>query len=112
MHGYKWPIISPRTRNRAIFFFSKDQRYIVKEVTKAERRTLLKMLPEYRLSFNNYRDSVCFRNILRKAGCYPTILKHREQLGLDIYVLMNDVRVRVQLIRHFKACTTDIYLQT
>eukprot|EP01048_Picozoa_sp_COSAG05_P001127 COSAG05_NODE_36_length_27735_cov_238.370893_12_plen_210_part_00 len=37
-------------KSGAIFFFSKDQRYIVKEVTKAERRALLKLLPEYRLS--------------------------------------------------------------
>ena len=78
----------------------------MKEVTKAERRTLLKMLPEYRLNFNNYCDSVCFLKTSCQAGCYPTILKHREQLGLDIYVLMNDATVKHTGI--YVPCMTDI----
>ena len=34
-------------KSGAIFFFSKDKRYIIKEVTENERKTLLSILPHY-----------------------------------------------------------------
>lgn len=35
-------------KSGAIFFFSADQRYIIKEVTNSERKALVKLLPGYK----------------------------------------------------------------
>lgn len=57
-------------KSGAIFFFSADQRYIIKEVTDSERKALVKLLPAYLVYMRAHRQTSMLPRIVQCCSIY------------------------------------------
>jgi len=70
----------------SFFFFSHDQRFIIKTMSVSERKRMIKMLPDLYMHFKNNPDSL----LSRTYGIYT--IKMKDFTAVDLLVMANTLR--------------------